>query len=229
MNGIEKSDFDLKLENDNRKFLEAVSKTFKEAEDYLKLPSGTLVDIHQDIDFVAIMKMSSTIEPLINDALGAEIRRFRKLKVEDEGENALADFVLGTRERTKKVELAYKMRLIGLEHQKFILAIYAIRDKYAHNVKNLQLSIVQVTDSLVSVKGKIWSDLAGLEGTNKHKGILLAILSNSPIYYRFAGFLSDALHVVKPPRLGLYAQSLNDKKRITPKTGGLQRLGMVKK
>ena len=216
MNDV-KSQFEIDLRKQNLEFIEAVSKTFAAAEEHMQLPTGTLVDIHKDIGFIAVMKMSSTIEPLINEALEKEIRRFRKMKVEDEGENELADFVVGNGDRKRKATLAHDMGLITEECHKFIQAIYEIRNHYAHNVKNIHLSMFEVTEKLAVKNNKIWLNLAGMERANKYKDLVLAMMRNSPIYYRFAGFLSDALHVVKPsPYKGLLGLYAGDDQAMSP-------------
>lgn len=92
---------------------EVLARTFAEAEDYLKLPRGTLANSRQDTDFIAVMKMASTIEPLVNEALRAEVRSLLKHKVEHEGAEVLANFVTARGvDRSKKLRLACDLGII---------------------------------------------------------------------------------------------------------------------
>ncbi len=192
----------LQLEKDRREYEEFLRKTFAEAEAVLELEPGTLADTNKDNDFLAIMKMSSTIEPLINQALEAEIKSLRKLKVEHEGANALAKFVRDGRSRNERAKLAMQMGLLSDSRLKFVLSVYQLRDHYAHNVRNFHLDIFEIIKKIETDDAKIIFDLSGLDRKGKHGKILVAILLKTFVYQRFAGFLSDALHILKPPTLG---------------------------
>ena len=65
-------------EKATRELMDSIIKTFVEADDYLELSRGALTDTNKGNDFLTIMKMSSTIELLTNEALRVEIKTQRK-------------------------------------------------------------------------------------------------------------------------------------------------------
>jgi hypothetical protein len=215
-------------------FIEQMNKTFDRAEQRLGLKSGTLADTKNDNDFLAIMKMSSTIEPLINEALTVEIQLLRKRKIQSESEIALAEFVHSTKDRPRKVQLAREMGLISESRSKFIAAIYQVRDFYAHNVTNLHLNILEVVDKIKSNHQNIVFHLAAIKKTPEVETLVQTDALKNFIYWNFAGFLSDALDVLQPPPLdpgGLYSGVLGlkttakDAAGLTGLPGGPKKAG----
>lgn len=183
--------------------LKFLNRTFQDAEDHLKLKRGTLADTRQDTHFTAIMKMASTIEPLVNEVLREEIKgNFRKLKVEHEGATALAAFVTKTTDRERKQRLARELGIIDDGRSAFISAVYQVRDRYAHNVQNMHLSIAAIAEKIQESGGtsveKILLELSGLD-KSKHSPLALVLGLKLGMYYQFARFLADVLNVLKPP------------------------------
>lgn len=212
---------DKELTDEQRAYEEFLTKTFAAAETMLELDSGTLADTNKDKDFIAIMKMSSTIEPLINQALEKEIQTLRKHKIEHEGANALAAFVKKARDRKEKVRLANEMGILSDARLRFILSVYELRDHYAHNVKNFHLSIFDIIKKIETDNKKFIFDLSGLDKKQKYGEIVIAMLLRTFVYQRFAGFLSDALDVIQPPTLGLgiLSRAISDLESASVKIG----------
>jgi len=50
----------------------------RHVEDHLELPNGTLADIRHDNDYLKILKMHATVEPLLNQLLEQSITRVMK-------------------------------------------------------------------------------------------------------------------------------------------------------
>jgi hypothetical protein len=141
------------------------------AEKHLGLSHGTLGDLLVDSDYITILKISSTIEPLLNELLEKNVTR-------------------------------------ALSHPKvsfpgrgdFIKSVSAVRNHYAHNIKNLALSIAQIAaKAKTSDEGRsIINELCGFKLDHSFpprdpvriKGML---------YYNFARFLSEALEGINPP------------------------------
>jgi hypothetical protein len=145
-----------------------------------------------------------------------EILLLRKQKTESESESAVANFVENTRDRTRKVKLAKNMGLLTDRQSEFVLAIYQARDFYAHNVKNLHLSIFEIIAKAKTKQPNMIFHLAALEVSPENEAYLRSTGNlKTFIYWNFAGFLSDALHVLQPPPFfgskGIFAGVLSGK------------------
>jgi hypothetical protein len=184
-----------------REIEERNARTFAEAETHLELKPGTLADNHTESDFVALVKISATIEPLLNEAIETECKQLRKFKIESDSVVALTAFVQRERNRQKKAQLAFEMGIISKERCDFIKAVFDIRDHYAHHVKNLHLSVSEVAKKLQATNGQIFMHVAGLDMDHKGSKLFAALFIRAFIFHRFALFLSAALSVIKPPPL----------------------------
>ena len=118
-----------------------VTPTFDAAEDHLKVPRGTLTGVLDDIGFIVVMKMATTIEPILNDALEAEIIRLRRGQEDLAKAQLLADCIRSEAKFGKKARLARSLQLIEEKHLDFIESLMAVRHHYAHHVSNLPLTI----------------------------------------------------------------------------------------
>ena len=80
-------------------------------EDHLALPHGTLADIRHDNDYLKILKMHATVEPLLNQLLEKSITRVMKHpKVSFPGGEAVAGLILEVR-LERKIKLALDCEL----------------------------------------------------------------------------------------------------------------------
>ena len=61
--------------SDLEEFFRAVEPTIRDAEIHLKVPHGTLGDIRHDSDYLAIVKIHATLEPLLNEAIRESVAR----------------------------------------------------------------------------------------------------------------------------------------------------------
>jgi hypothetical protein len=183
----------------NRYFLKLESH-FETAEKHLGLAHGTLGDLLVDSDYVTILKVSSTVEPLLNELLEKNVTRaLSHPKVAFPGGEALADFIL-RRSIDEKRMLALKFELISPGRGNFIKSVSAVRNHYAHNIKNLALSIVEIAaKAKPSDEGRsIINDLCGFELDQSYLPRDPARIKGM-LYYNFARFLSEALEGINPP------------------------------
>jgi hypothetical protein len=184
-----------------RNIEERNAKTFDEAEKHLELKPGTLGDNTTESDFVAVVKIAGTIEPLLNEALETECKLLRKHKIESVSATALTRFVQQERNRQKKADLAHDMGLIAEGTCDFVKALFDIRDHYAHHVRNLHLSVFEVAEKASTKNKKIFMHVAGIDMASPNWKIVSALFIRGLIFHRFAMFLSTALNVIKPPPL----------------------------
>ncbi|WP_439407940.1 hypothetical protein ACNJX9_04420 [Bradyrhizobium sp. DASA03076] len=184
-------------------FFRAVEPTISDAEDYLKVARGTVANIRQDSDFLAIVKMHATIEPLLGDALEQSVTRALKHpKVNFPGGEALAEFVVGANLEAK-IRLALKSEIISDDNAKFIRALARVRNYYAHDVANMQKNIHDAAND-ADKQGDGLSILRDLmsssSGTKQKITSRLAFVYLKPfMFLRFASLLANLLHGIRPP------------------------------
>jgi hypothetical protein len=182
------------------RYFEKLESHIGTAEKHLGLAHGTLGDLLVDSDYITILKISSTIEPLLNELLEKNVTRaLSHPKVAFPGGDALADFVL-KRSIDDKRTLALKFELISLGRANFIKSVSTVRNFYAHNIKNLALSIVDIAaKAKPSDQGRsIINDLCGFQLDQSHLPREPARIKGM-LYYNFARFLSEALEGINPP------------------------------
>src|SRR6266849_4926438 len=130
-----RSDFDL----EQAAWMKRVDQYIKEAEEHLALPHGTLADIRHDNDYLKILKMHATVEPLLNQLLEKSITRVMKHpKVSFPGGEAVAELILEVR-LERKIKLALDCELITSGHAAFIRTLARVRNHYAHSIQNMAL------------------------------------------------------------------------------------------
>jgi hypothetical protein len=117
-------------------------------EDHLELPHGTLADIRHDNDYLKILKMHATVEPLLNQLLERSVTRVMKHpKVFFPGGEAVAELILEVR-LERKIKLALDCELITDQQAAFIRMLAKVRNHYAHSIKNMALTISVVADTI---------------------------------------------------------------------------------
>jgi hypothetical protein len=171
-----------------------------EAETHLGVAHGTLADVARDTDYLAILKIHATIEPLINELLEENITRVLKHpKVNFPGGDTLAEFVV-SRNLDDKRKLAVKCELISQSRSDFIRHIANVRNRYAHNIKNIPLSIYEVAQK-VSPKDNgatVLKSLYGLTDSTPQSRLAHAFM-RPLLYWNFAWLLSAMIQGIKPP------------------------------
>jgi hypothetical protein len=102
---------------------------------------------------------------------------------------------------TGKVKLAEGLGLLTDWQIQFIEALARIRNRYAHNVKNMHRSLMEMLTEEQQNNHRIVAQLTGLPAN-------LPADFDSPIgnlslkflmYYRLTDFLANALHTLRPP------------------------------
>jgi len=193
----EKAELD-QLLADHRRQIHA---SLEEAEDHLGVRRGTLTSIQADGDFMFVMKMTTTMEPLLNDALRGEIKGgLKKLKAEHEGANALAEFVADAYDTARKLKLAAKLGIIQDRRLGFCRTLFELRNRYAHHASNMHLSIWEIisTKFPADQRKNAFSNLTYGEKIDD----VAPGFHNSQLrlgsFYQFADFVADALRVLKP-------------------------------
>ena len=100
--------------------------------------------------------------------------------------------------RTGKLKLAKGLNLIAQDRVDFIDAVTRVRNRYAHNVKNMHRSLADIVTEEQRNNGRIVEHLTGI---NLAEGPPSNVLLKSLMYYRLADYLSEALHTLRPPPL----------------------------
>jgi hypothetical protein len=180
---------------DLQDFQADIDQMIAQAEAHLGVAHGTIADVANDGDYLAILKIHATIEPLMNELLKENITRVLKHpKVSFPGADALADFVLA-RNLDEKRTLAVKSELIDTRRSEFIRNIANVRNRYAHNIKNISLSIPTIAQKI---------------SPNDNGAAILKSLTNLKkpppdfsmrifLYWNFAFLLSAVIKGIKPP------------------------------
>ena len=184
------------------KYLARVNESVTSAENYLEVPPGTISSIEQDPDFVATVKTYAVIEPMLNDLISA--RRPTPIfgvLAGDQSNESFQTFVAGLSigGRVGKVALARSLGLLNEEQTRFIEGVARIRNRYAHNVRNMHRSLVDILTEEQQHNGKIVEHVTGMKET-------LPVPSLHPfvksfMYHRLADYQSNALHTLSPPPL----------------------------
>jgi hypothetical protein len=176
-----------------------------EAEQHLEVPAGTISSIQNDPDFIAIVKMYAVIEPILNDLIVSWQRPTPRFGGLGGIPTPLSDWEQTTREnfrafvtdlnirgRTGKIKLAKGLGLLAQHQISFIDAVAVVRNRYAHNVKNMHRSLADIVTELQRGNGRIVEHLTGINPPSNE-------LLKSIVYYQLADYLSDALQTLRPP------------------------------
>jgi hypothetical protein len=177
---------------------EDVDQMIAQAEAHLGVAHGTIADVAKDNDYLAILKIHATIEPLINELLKENITRvLTHPKVNFPGADTLAEFVLA-RNLDEKRTLALKSELITNRWSEFIRNVANVRNRYVHNIKNIPLSISEIAQKISPNDGG-GAILRSLGNTKQvPEGAILRIF----MYWNFGFLLSEVIKGIKPPEVG---------------------------
>ena len=112
------------------------------------MPAGTISSIPTDPDFIAIVKMYAVVEPILNDLIASRPPRGELpwlAPSQSESEN-FRTFVtaLNMEGRAGKLKLADGMGLLEKGRIAFVRAVAQVRHRYAHNVKNMHRSLIDI-------------------------------------------------------------------------------------
>jgi len=129
------------------KYIKRVNESVTAAEQYLEVPTGTISSIQADPDFIATVKTYAVIEPMLNDLISARPPTSVLGALAVAGPNeSFQGFVAGLTisGRVGKLTLAKSLGLLTEEQVRFIEGVARIRNRYAHNVKNMHRSLVDI-------------------------------------------------------------------------------------
>jgi hypothetical protein len=186
-------------------YLERVNKSALAAEEHLQVPPGTISSIPGDSDFVATVKAYAIVEPLLNDLLAAwppKTSIFGALAVPVEND-AFRSFItaLPISGNLGKLKLAEGLGLLADRDVPFVRALTRVRNRYAHNVKNIHRSLTEILTEEQEHNQKIVAQLTGLQlahpldPSDHDTNFILKIL----MYHRLADYLASALSTLRPP------------------------------
>jgi hypothetical protein len=181
-------------------YLAQVTKSIIAAEEHLEVPAGTISSIPDDPDFIATVKMYAVVEPILNELIASRPPRgtFPWLAPSQSESENFRTFVtaLNMEGRAGKLKLAEGMGLLTEERIAFVRAVAQVRNRYAHNVKNMHRSLVDIVTEEQRTNGRIVEHLTGIKlaGSPARNEFLKELM-----YYRLADYLSDALQTLRPP------------------------------
>jgi len=103
--------------------------------------------------------------------------------------------------RAGKLKLAEGMMLLTESQIAFIRALAQVRNRYAHNVKNMHRSLTDILTEEQRNSGRIVEHLTGIKFplSPSLDPKLRNDLLKRFMYYRLADYLSNALHTLRPP------------------------------
>jgi hypothetical protein len=167
-------------------------------EDHLALPHGTLADIRHDNDYLKLLKMHATVEPLLNQLLEKSITGIMKHpKVSFPGGEAVAELILEVR-LERKIKLALDCELITSGHAAFIRTLARIRNYYAHSIQNMTLTISEVA-ARISPLDHGFSVERVLYGISKKHSPLVMVYLRPFIFHNFAYLIRSVVDGINPP------------------------------
>jgi hypothetical protein len=173
------------------KYLALVGESVAEAEQHLEVPTGTISSIHAEPDFIAVVKAYAVVEPILNDLIAKHLPR-------PEQEDSFRSFVvaLPMLRRTGKLTLAESLGLLGPYQIDFVQALTQVRNRYAHNVKNMHRSLTEILTEEQRGNGQIVKHLTGLEDMTLGNEFVKLFM-----YHRLSDYLASVLFTLKPPSL----------------------------
>ena len=152
------------------KYLAEVRKSAEEAEQHLVVPPGTITSIAAEQDFIATVKTYAVIEPMLNDLIVSHTPLSAQSMAMGLGQSLTVrenfrTFVthLNMSGRTGKLRLAEALGLLPGHHIDFIEAVTRVRNRYAHNVKNMHKSLIEILTEEQPHQGQIAAHLTGLQ------------------------------------------------------------------
>jgi hypothetical protein len=181
-----------------REYRAEISEAVAEAERHLEVPEGTISSIETDSDFMAVVKAYAVAEPMLNQLIVA-----RRHFAVDELSYARFVTTLPMAGRSGKLQLAETMGVLSETERAFIGALSQVRNRYAHNIKNLHRALYELLSEEREHNGKIVDQLCGLDLTGIT--IVLNEEQNTSIkqmmYHTLADFLANSLNTIRPPPL----------------------------
>jgi hypothetical protein len=165
----------------------------KTAEQYLEVPAGTISSIPNDPDFIATVKMYAVVEPILNELIAS---RPPWLPIPQSESEYFRTFVTALNMEGRKLKLAKGMGLLTEKRIAFVRAVARVRNRYAHNVKNMHRSLDDIVTEEQRNSARIVEHLTGIK-LPLHPEVRNDLLKWF-MYFRLADYLSEALHTLRP-------------------------------
>ncbi len=193
-------------------YLAQLTKSIVAAEEHLEVPAGTISSIPSDPDFIATVKTYAVVEPILNDLIASRPPQGTfawsppfalSPPSQSESEN-FRTFVtaLNMEGRAGKLKLAEGMGLLTEERIAFVRAVARVRNRYAHNVKNMHRSLDDIVTEEQRNSARIVEHLTGIKfPLSPSASEVRNDLLKGFMYFRLADYLSEALHTLRPPPL----------------------------
>jgi hypothetical protein len=181
-------------------FIARINQSVTEAEQHLEVPPSTISSIPYDPDFIATVKAYAVVEPMLNELIAKQMTGPDVPGITTPGRDEIyASFVvsLNMSGRAGKLRLAEELGLLINERVVFIEALSRVRNRYAHNVKNMHRSLVEILTEEQQHNKQIVKNLTGfdLSLSSSDDQTFLKLF----MYYRLADYLADALQILRPP------------------------------
>jgi len=183
-----------------RNYEAEIHKSVVAAEQHLEVPAGTISSIPYDPDFIATVKVYAVVEPILNDLITSCPPWLRPPQSESEYFRTFVT-ALNMEGRAGKLKLAEGMVLLTESQIAFIRAVAQVRNRYAHNVKNMHRSLTDILTEEQRNSGRIVEHLTGIKFplSQSLDPKLRNDLLKRFMYYCLADYLSNALHTLRPP------------------------------
>jgi hypothetical protein len=177
-----------------------INKSIADAERYLEVPPGSIASIPNDPDFLATVKTCAVIEPILNDIISDFPRPILGLGPSPEQKENFRTFVTALN-LSAKINLAKGLGLITPSQALFADALSKVRNRYAHNLKNMHRSLAEILAEVRPKHGTIVKNLTGLPDDTSLPldHFASAEFVKVMMYHRLADYLADALHTLRPP------------------------------
>ncbi len=182
------------------KYIAGVNKSVMDAEQHLEVPPGTISSIPNDPDFIATVKTYAVIEPILNELITKcqpQLAPFAFALAPTPA--GYEDFVvsLNISGRSGKLKLAQALGLLANDRVLFIGAVARVRNRYAHNVKNMHRSLAEILTEEQQSNKQIVKQLTGVDLTRSSDEAIFKIF----MYFQLAHYLAEALQTLRPPPL----------------------------
>lgn len=180
-----------------RAYRERMDEWCRKAEEHMELAPGTITKIDSDPDYIGIIKIHAVIEPLLNEAMRNNVTRsFVHSKVNFPAGDAISKHILAL-SIDKKREISLSGEMITKKSSEFIYAISKLRNKYAHNIKNISKTTLSLTKELTKEDKGFVKKLLGTE--LEINDIAYALLGRELLVLNLGDFISQVMHIVSPP------------------------------
>lgn len=186
------------------------------AERHLGVAEGTISSIQSEPDYLFVVKIYATIEPILNELLAGRLALGRKIAPlslllggDAAGGGAATDeellammAAMPLDGRSGKLRLCGALGCLNPRQRCYISALARVRNRFAHNIRNVNLTLDDIAQKMCpreSDRKKLFLDLMGWQGSAEYINIIFALTGKEMIYVNMANFLADALHIMKPP------------------------------